>query len=130
MRRVALLFVAALLVGAMGCDASSADCYFDGVVVDCSVDYCDVTCEDADGYLQCTDVSSDPYNCGDCGAECFDGVCYDGVCEAAGYVCEDYGLTTCVDGAGYDYCADLMTDDFNCGECAYECACDGAGGCL
>ena len=133
MRRLVLVgFCFAALLVAVGCDTTSADCYFDGVVVDCSESYCDVTCEDADGFLQCTDVTTDPYNCGDCGATCFDGVCFDSTCEAAGYSCEDSGLTTCTDAAGYDYCADLNTDDFNCGGCGIECplGCDGAGNCL
>jgi hypothetical protein len=132
MRRVAPFFFASLLVFAFGCETTTDVCYFDGVEVDCGGDVCLDYCEDADGLLQCTDTGFDPYNCGACGAECFDGVCNGGVCEAAGFACEDSGLTTCVDAAGYDYCADTMTDDYNCGDCTIECAlgCDGAGSCL
>jgi hypothetical protein len=132
MRRFAPLFLVGALFLLVGCEVTSDVCYFDGVEVDCGGDVCIDYCEDADGFLTCTDLGSDPYNCGECGATCFDGVCYDGICEAAGYVCEDYGLTTCYDAAQYEFCADLLTDDYNCGECNYECAlgCDGAGGCL
>jgi len=59
-------------------------------------------------------------------------VCNNGICEVAGFSCEDAGLTTCTDAAGYDYCADTLTSDMDCGGCGIECVlgCDGAGYCL
>jgi hypothetical protein len=118
--------------GTCRCGGGEDLCYFDGVEIDCNSDICAAVCEDSDGLLVCTDLASDPYNCGGCGSTCFDGVCLDGNCESSSYVCEDYALTTCYDGQGYEYCADLLTDDYNCGACGYECAmgCDGLGSCI
>jgi hypothetical protein len=97
-----------------GCEVTS-DCYYDGVIVDCGVDYCIDECEDADGNIICTDTASDDFNCGACGYACGDGeYCWYGACAAG--TCEDAGYYTCG-----DMCSDL-TDDLNCGECYNECA--------
>lgn len=115
----------ACLEGEVCIDADlGAECYPES---ECWGDICDY----GDGSAGCTDISIDPYNCGGCGLFC-DGVCSEGICEDAGYVCEDAGLTTCVDAGGYDYCADILTSDMDCGGCGIECVlgCDGAGECL
>jgi hypothetical protein len=67
----------------------------------------EVTC--ADG---CTDVSSDPANCGACGAACpADAACVAGVCACSG------AREIC--GAR---CVDTMRDAANCGVCDHACA--------
>ena len=116
MRRFAPLFVAGAMMMflAAGCETTAADCYFDGVVVDCSADYCADTCVDANGYDVCVDIMTDDLNCGGCAIECAAGdYCWDGACAAG--TCEDAGYVTCG-----DMCSDL-TDDFNCGDCFVEC---------
>ena len=71
----------------------------------------------ASGYA-CTDLASDPYNCGACGYFCEEpgpyeyGACVDGECRY-----------TCVDGAVYcnGFCTFLGWDPYNCGTCGNVC---------
>lgn len=150
MRRIAPLFVVAALFFAASCtsdtvtvewfDPCAGACLADEVCIDADIGAaCYPTsecwgdiCYFSDGSAGCTDLAFDPYNCGACEAQCLDGVCNGGVCEVAGFACEDSGLTTCVDAAGYEYCADILTSDMDCGGCGIECVvgCDGAGACL
>lgn len=148
MRRLAPLFLVGAMFMFVGCETEVEWTWYDPCGGVCLADevciedydlgaacyptsdcYADI-CYSSDGYAVCTDVFSDPYNCGACEAYC-DGICSEGVCYGADYVCEDYGLATCFDGA-VEYCADILTDDFNCGGCGIECVlgCDGAGLCL
>jgi hypothetical protein len=148
MRRIAPLFLASFVVFAAGCteevvvdwyDPCAGACLETEVCIDADIGpacydqsecWGDI-CYYEDGSAGCTDIMYDPYNCGACGYFC-DGVCAEGMCEAAGYVCEDAGLTTCYDAAGYEYCTDTLTSDMDCGGCGIECVlgCDGAGYCL
>lgn len=70
-----------------------------------------------DGY--CTDVNSNPYQCGGCVPEgqyvetCYIGeTCY----------CDDYGLTTCSLEGPIATCTDTGYDRLNCGQCGNTCA--------
>lgn len=79
---------------------------------------------------RCLDLRADPKNCGACGKSCGQGdVCNDGQCLANCPV----GLTTCksaADGGGDNYCANVGSDNANCGSCGKSCstgaACIGA----
>lgn len=79
---------------------------------------------------RCVELTADPKNCGACGKSCAQGdVCNDGKCLAN---CPA-GLTTCKsagDGGGDDYCANVGSDNANCGSCGKSCrtgaACIGA----
>jgi hypothetical protein len=143
MRRIGLLFVALSLVAVTGCEVTTEgeiwvdDCLgtclpgqvcWDGACYDqaeCVAPY-DI-CEFEDGSAGCTDLASDPFNCGDCGAFC-DGICSLGACYAADYSCEEQNLVTCFD----TYCSDL-NNVLDCGDCGIECALDEvcvAGGCV
>lgn len=65
---------------------------------------------------QCTDVSSDPANCGACGTVCSASqVCSQGVCGSS---CAA-GLTKC--GAA---CVDITGSQANCGSCGHACPSD------
>jgi hypothetical protein len=62
----------------------------------------------------CTDLNSDPHNCGACAYVCNQStpVCNQGTCGGC-----PTGLTYC-DPA----CVDLSSDPFNCGACYHQCA--------
>jgi hypothetical protein len=62
----------------------------------------------------CTDLNSDPHNCGACGYVCNQSTpfCNQGTCNGC-----PTGLTYC-DPA----CVDLSSDPFNCGACYRQCA--------
>jgi hypothetical protein len=63
----------------------------------------------------CSDLSSDPDNCGACGSVCPETVpyCLDGICGASPCA---HPLTLCG-----GVCVNLYTDWFNCGACGHEC---------
>ncbi|MEZ4429243.1 MAG: LamG-like jellyroll fold domain-containing protein [Nannocystaceae bacterium] len=68
---------------------------------------------EADCWGDCTDLNTDPENCGGCGLPCMaSGVCVDGVCELPCQV----GETACG-----DVCADLEVDPLHCGDCDTAC---------
>ena len=84
-------------------------------------------CPDGMGVSYCSDVYSDPRNCGRCGMVC-----------AAGSYCTNgslpggsppppqcpAGMSTCGPAAGPQYCADLIHDRYNCGGCGVVCSAD------
>jgi hypothetical protein len=82
------------------------------------------------GGSQCTDVASDPNNCGGCDVSCGSGgTCTNGVCSTtpascpkghSGQYCKlDAGLSfACCPGAG---CVDTSSDSNNCGRCDSPC---------
>ncbi len=63
----------------------------------------------------CTDVNSDPNNCGACGNVCHAStpICKQATCSA----CQPWE-TFCVGGG----CVDLFNDPFNCGACGNQCS--------
>lgn len=66
----------------------------------------------------CTVLTTDPANCGTCGAACRSGeVCSNGTCAAA---CTA-PLSTCATASGRT-CADLRSDPLHCGACEIACA--------
>jgi hypothetical protein len=65
----------------------------------------------------CSDLSTDPYNCGACDHACATGAaCAGGACSA----CPADKPTLCV--APTEYCADTQSDPSNCGTCGHACA--------
>lgn len=62
---------------------------------------------------QCTNLRTDPRNCGNCGTACPSGVCTNGACGCPS------GLTSC-NGS----CKNLSTDSGNCGTCGNVCPVD------
>lgn len=68
----------------------------------------------------CTDLASDPFNCGACAHSCgLGGVCSGGVCSPAPpppLTCPQ-GQTDC----GVGFCVDLNTDTDHCGGCEFGC---------
>jgi hypothetical protein len=80
----------------------------------CSLEQCKPAC--SPGLVSCsgwcTDLSSDPLNCGACGTQCAFG-CVQGQCVST---CPP-SLKTCVAG-----CADVTKDPLNCGACSNACA--------
>jgi hypothetical protein len=71
----------------------------------------------------CTDLDSDPKNCGNCGSLCLGGrICSGGKCECAPdfVICQGADLL--------DACFDPLTDPKHCGDC--ETACDSDGLCV
>ena len=59
----------------------------------------------------CTDLQSDPRNCGQCGRSCTNGACVGGMCSCP------TNLTSCPSG-----CLDTSADTLNCGMCGRMCA--------
>ncbi len=81
---------------------------------DARADHADAACDGAICPSGCTDLSSDPRNCGSCGNACGSRqVCFNGRCENG---CPD-GQTFC-----RDRCTDLHSDPANCGACDQACA--------
>ncbi len=106
------------------CDLIDNDC--DGAIDDGASDACgrdevctSGSCSCAPGAIDCgggcTDLRSDPFNCGDCFVNCESGSCVDGTCFCAA------GLTSCLSG-GFNYCANTDSDRFDCGACGRSCA--------
>jgi hypothetical protein len=74
------------------------------------------SCPFPDGSSGCTDLRSDRYNCGACGATCLHGVCAMGQCLKIGFQCDAAGLDAC-----HGACAYLANDPLNCGACGHRC---------
>ncbi len=80
-------------------------------------------CTPIGGDDYCTDLLTDPRNCGRCGKDCknptaFQGnYCIEGQCSH----CPDASLTRCAPVGVSDYCADLSSDPRNCGRCGRDC---------
>lgn len=80
----------------------------------------------ADGGTVCIDTSNDPNHCGNCTTTCLPNleICNEGSCVSA---CTG-GKTLCVpdggagDGGPTAHCADLQTDNTDCGACFNACA--------
>jgi hypothetical protein len=60
----------------------------------------------------CTNLQTDPNNCGACGNSCNGGTCSDGKCNCSSAP----GLTLCG-----NTCVNLQTDSNNCGSCGKQC---------
>lgn len=76
---------------------------------------CDHVLSRLPGCAGCTDLRSDPFNCGGCGIECSIGKeCVDGSCD-----CVSPWRVNC-----NDECVDLSSDRSNCGECGSQCDAD------
>jgi hypothetical protein len=76
-----------------------------------------VMCTDCNGV--CTDLDTDPQNCGECGNACSVGECNEGSCvDTPPGPCDHLGpgFSLC----GED-CKDLTNDQDNCGECRIVC---------
>lgn len=69
-------------------------------------------CTAADGSPECSDLKTDPQNCGFCGHSCQGGTCSGGQCTNC-----PPGLTAC--GGS---CVDVTTDPANCGTCGNDCS--------
>ena len=70
---------------------------------------------------KCVNTKTDNKNCGACGKSCKAGeICFGGAC---GTTCGDSktGQTACGGDAGAPYCANLKTDNGNCGSCGKAC---------
>lgn len=79
---------------------------------------CVAPCEDCPNY--CTDLDSDPKNCGACGSVCQGGrSCADGKCDCA----PDFEL--CQGDDLVDACFDTASDPKHCGNCETACESDG-----
>jgi len=71
------------------------------------------------GASTCTDLESDPKNCGGCGKE----VCLLEACSGGKSVCAE-GLKPCSATAGCLGCKDVASDPLNCGTCGTKCGAD------
>lgn len=85
------------------------------------------SCCETDGAFSCTDTGIDPAHCGACGEACDPDVGTN--CVAATCLCGALGIgcggsiraTCCGEGTGAELCADLLTDEVNCGACDRRC---------
>ncbi len=69
----------------------------------------------------CTNIDTDPNNCGGCNAPCANGsTCVGGICSPAA-TCDGQPACTGVDQCCPSGCTDLNTDPQNCGGCARPC---------
>jgi hypothetical protein len=79
---------------------------------------CTDGCEDCDS--GCTDLLSDPVNCGRCGTRCIGArTCQDGKCACPA------GFDLCPGDDLVDACFDLLVDVKHCGDCGTNCGADG-----
>jgi hypothetical protein len=83
----------------------------------------DTLCTPDSGVPYCANTKTDNANCGACGVTCGSGqVCQNGAC-ANGCASQDGGVQTlCTPDAGTPYCADVTSDNSNCGACGVTCA--------
>jgi hypothetical protein len=87
-------------------------------------------CIGTDGKPFCAPVFNDPSNCGECGRVCAPGQgCNNGQCMNGGAATDGGATQTCPqpnkfcpDQAGGQYCANVMYDRNNCGQCGRLCA--------
>jgi len=95
----------------------------------CTNGACGTTCGSAQtfcggdgGPAYCASTQTDNSNCGACGVTCAAGEsCQSGACKDA-CVASDGGVETlCTPDAGAPYCANLATDNANCGTCGVSC---------
>lgn len=91
----------------------------------CSQGQCKLNCASGENKCGsiCTDVKTDPKNCGQCGNPCSTGF----VCKAGQCALDCGTKTACgsTDDGGADaglVCTDLKTDNLNCGACGTSCA--------
>ena len=93
-----------------------------GAVAALALQECEAGLTYCEGSGTCTDLFSDPFNCGGCGVVCESGVCEAGACIQVGCPA---GSVDC-DGTGI--CTSLLDDPNHCGNCGTVCAsgvCDG-----
>lgn len=92
--------------GQLQCDYEHDDCNRDMNAKGCGSDGCE------------TNITNDTENCGSCGNKCAPGqICRDfGAGPRCQDPCEKLGLAECTQG-----CADLLSDENNCGVCANGC---------
>jgi hypothetical protein len=86
---------------------------------------CAANAGDAGNPAVCADLQSDPKNCGKCGHQCAAGkACNNGLCDGECAPCA-MGETCCMEDFGdagtAAMCANLFTDNNNCGKCGKKC---------
>ena len=73
---------------------------------------------------KCVNTKTDNTNCGVCGKVCkFGEICYGGACSGTCGTAQQ-GQTVCTPDGGNPICANLKTDNLNCGVCNKACASD------
>lgn len=80
-------------------------------------------CRRPDGTVYCSDINSDVYNCGKCGAPCPQGAaCTGGICQGGTtQTCPTTAPAMCKDAAGNSVCVNPSSDPSNCGACGRTC---------
>jgi hypothetical protein len=74
-------------------------------------------CDDLSGGAECSDLTRDPFHCGDCTTGCWSigEICVDGRCTCP------VGASLCGDPFSGMACVDLASDPTNCGRCGEVC---------